>query len=428
MRGFQVVASLICLGLARGSLFPQGETEGQWNQRIQANIDLNRKTDVQVKVQIPDHLRGRSNIRLLANQSTPTFPLGTALSANRIANCWNAGDDDAYCSFARDNFNYAVAENGMKWWLWENEYNNYNTYDVDTMFKWLKQKGWGIRGHCLFWDVGESFNFPNWVFGLRGQELIDAVHHRIDNAVPYFKGRIQHWDVNNEMLHGNFFAESSYDPDIRVKMFQWIEEQDSNVILFVNDYNVLLYETEEYINHIHDLLNKGANIRGIGIQAHLGPEVIDLAKIEDALDRFWYEFHIQMWITEFDWNGDVNGDHNQHATELINFYNLAMSHEGVQGIMMWGYCDQVHWRPEAAIANGNDCTPNKAGLAYIDLYYNSYRTKTAMAPSSVLDAELVFDFKGFEGEYKLDLVDESGRIVHPLGEAHNIKKGSSLEL
>ena len=50
--------------------------------------------------------------------------------------------------------------------------------------------------------------------------------------------------MNNEMLHGNFFTESSYDPDIRVKIFQWAEEQDSTTLKFVNDYNVMLYEPD----------------------------------------------------------------------------------------------------------------------------------------------------------------------------------------
>lgn len=47
------------------------------------------------------------------------------------------------------------------------------------------------------------------------------------------------------MLHGNFFTEATGDPDIRVKMFQWAREVDSNVELFVNDYNVALYETQQ---------------------------------------------------------------------------------------------------------------------------------------------------------------------------------------
>ena len=50
------------------------------------------------------------------------------------------------------------------------------------------------------------------------------------------------------MLHGNFFEDTTGDPDIRVKMFQWAEQKNPNILRFVNDYNVLLYETDGYVS------------------------------------------------------------------------------------------------------------------------------------------------------------------------------------
>ena len=46
------------------------------------------------------------------------------------------------------------------------------------------------------------------------------------------------------MLHGTFFEDTTGDPDIRVKMFQWVEETDPSLLRFVNDYDVLLYDTD----------------------------------------------------------------------------------------------------------------------------------------------------------------------------------------
>ena len=79
-----------------------------------------------------------------------------------------------------------------------------------------------------------------------------------------------------------------------------------------------------YVNQIQDLLNRGAPISGIGLQSHLGPDVIDLGQVESAVRRLWDTFHLPIWVTEFDWNGDQNGDHGQHAVELDNFYRLMM--------------------------------------------------------------------------------------------------------
>ena len=32
---------------------------------------------------------------------------------------------------------------------------------------------------------------------------------------------------------------------------------------------------------------------------------------------------------------------------------------------MWGFWDKAHWKPDAAIVNGDDFVVNKAGEAYI---------------------------------------------------------------
>ena len=36
---------------------------------------------------------------------------------------------------------------------------------------------------------------------------------------------------------------------------------------------------------------------------------------------------------------------------------------------MWGFWDSAHWRPQAAIAEGDAVTPNQAGQAYIRLMH-----------------------------------------------------------
>lgn len=79
-----------------------------------------------------------------------------------------------------------------------------------------------------------------------------------------------------------------------------------------------------YINQIRDLLNRGAPVGGIGIQSHLGPETIDLGKVEDSMSRIYSEFGLPIWVTEFDWQNNDGDDHSQHAVELDNFYRLCL--------------------------------------------------------------------------------------------------------
>jgi hypothetical protein len=52
---------------------------------------------------------------------------------------------------------------------------------------------------------------------------------------------------------------------------------------------------------------------------------------------------------------------------------------------MWGFWDKSHWRPNAAIVNGDNLVPNAAGAAYIKLYHETFRFnfgKIILLPSS----------------------------------------------
>ena len=63
------------------------------------------------------------------------------------------------------------------------------------------------------------------------------------NNEKYYQGQVEHWDVNNEMLHGQFYVDGTNDPKIRAEIFKKVEAISPNTLRFVNDYNVLLYET-----------------------------------------------------------------------------------------------------------------------------------------------------------------------------------------
>ena len=53
-----------------------------------------------------------------------------------------------------------------------------------------------------------------------------------------------------------------------------------------------------------------------------------------------------------------------YICDLIYNFGIA-SHEGVEGVLMWGFWDKAHWKPDAALVNGDDFVINKAGEAYI---------------------------------------------------------------
>ena len=94
--------------------------------------------------------------------------------------------------------------------------------------------------------------------------------------------------------------------------------------------------------------------------------------------------------------------------------NLFCSQDGLDGILMWGFWEQAHWRPEAAIAYGPAVVPNKAGDAYRNIYYNTFRTNIEVENAAKSGKELEFSFKAFKGIYEFSHVDEEGHVVESI--------------
>jgi GH35 family endo-1,4-beta-xylanase len=57
------------------------------------------------------------------------------------------------------------------------------------MIQWARSKGWGVRGHCLFWDKEDDNHYPDWVKELTGQDMVEAINHRLDTAINHYRVR-----------------------------------------------------------------------------------------------------------------------------------------------------------------------------------------------------------------------------------------------
>ena len=78
---------------------------------------------------------------------------------------------------------------------------------------------------------------------------------------------------------------------------------------------------------------------------------------------------------------------------------------------MWGFSDLAHWKPHAAICNGESVTPNDAGNAYMNLYHNTFQTHVNVKPELNGD-QLVTKFRAFKGDFDVTIVDsDSGEIL-----------------
>jgi endo-1,4-beta-xylanase len=359
-----------------------------WKSEANARIEQIRKRDARLLIvdTAGNPVPGTS---VAIRQTKHRFAFGSAINGN-ISN-------PNYAAFFRTNFEWAVMENESKWYANEPSRSNVTYTVANSITNFCYTNGITLRGHTLFWAV-DRFVQP-WVTNLSSADLLVHLTNRINSAVNHFKGTFQHWDVNNELFHGNYFG-NRLGNWVNSWMFQHARSQDTNVQLFVNDYSVVSgNQTDAYKQQILDLIASNAPVGGIGAQGHFGATVNPLLT-EARLDSL-AELGLPIWITEYD---SVNTNEFIRADNLEMLYRIAFSKPAVDGVLMWGFWAGSHWLgSNAAIVNLN-WTLNAAGQRY-----QSLLTEWTTITNGATGAGGEFDFHGFHGSYDITLSPPGGQ-------------------
>jgi GH35 family endo-1,4-beta-xylanase len=358
-----------------------------WKMLANARIEQIRKRDARLLV---TDANGNPvpGVAINLSQTRHAFAFGSAINGN-ISN-------PQYAGFVKTNFEWAVMENEAKWYSNEPSQGFVTYTAADNIVNFCRANKITLRGHNIFWAVDSTVQ--QWVQNLSNADLLVAVTNRLNSVVNHFKGTFVHWDVNNEMLHGNFYGNRLGDW-VNPWMFQYTHMLDSNVVLFVNDYNVVAgNETDAYKQQIQSLLSSNAPVQAIGAQGHFG-STIDPTTTESRLDSL-AQLGLPVWITEYD---SLNADENVRANNLETLYRLAFSKQAVDGVIMWGFWAGSHWRGSNAAIVNLDWTLNEAGRRYQSLL-TEWTTKT----NGTTDAVGALDFRGFHGSYDITLTPPGG--------------------
>jgi GH35 family endo-1,4-beta-xylanase len=359
-----------------------------WKTQANARIEQIRKRDVRLLI-VDANGSPVPGVNVNVKQTRNRFAFGSAINFN-ISN-------PSYAAFFKTNFQWAVMENESKWYANEPSRSNVTYTAANSITNFCRTNGITLRGHTIFWAV--EANVQQWVKNLSDANLRIHLTNRLNSVVNHFKGTFGHWDVNNEMLHGDYFGQR-LGGWVNPWMFQHARLLDPNVKLFVNDYNVIASnETEAYKQQILGLISSNAPIDGIGAQGHFGATINPLLT-EARLDSL-AELGLPIWITEYD---SANADETIRADNLEMLYRIAFSKQAVDGVLMWGFWAGSHWRgSNAAIVNLN-WTLNQAGLRYQSLLAEWKTTTNGTAAGGG-----AFDFRGFHGNYDITLMPPGGQ-------------------
>ncbi len=302
------------------------------------------------------------------------------------------------------NFNSAVTENALKWGNMQPTKGKVEYGTVDAMLEWTETNDIPLRGHNIFWGV-HKFVQP-WVTKLSKKELEKTLELRARDVGSRYKGRFAHYDLNNEMIHKNYYADKLGE-GITLKMANWVLAEDPGAKLYLNDYDILTGRLlDKYVKHIEELLEMGVPLAGIGVQGHLHGDSFDPVELQNALDEL-AKFNLPIVITEFNFPGQRSKWHKEKgkhkvteadaqffAQSLEEYYRICFGHPAVEGILMWGFWANANWIPESSLYD-RKWNPTPSLEAYRNLVFKEWWTDLRVKA----DASGIVKVPVFYGDY-----------------------------
>ncbi|MHC4170788.1 MAG: endo-1,4-beta-xylanase [Planctomycetota bacterium] len=310
------------------------------------------------------------------------FWFGAALSSGAFGGWLSAEDQRRYEETFLANFNAAVTENAVKWASMERRQGQVDYRVVDAMLAWTEKHDIPLRGHCVFWGIPNRVQ--DWLKQMNDDELRQTLKNRATDIGSRYKGRFAEFDLNNEMLHANYYQDR-LGPGITKDMAEWFMKADPDAKLFLNDYDILTgNRLDDYIKHIRGFLDQGVPFAGIGVQGHLHGESFKPEALQNALNELG-KIELPICVTEFNMPGqrsrfmrrrDLNLTAEQErarAESIVEYYRICFAHPAVEGILMWGFWEGANWIRQSSLYR-RDWTPTPAADAYRDLVFKQWWT------------------------------------------------------
>ncbi len=298
------------------------------------------------------------------------FEVGCAI------NTWNLNDKNSpeYQTITK-HFNVFVLENESKQDAVQRTEGNFNFDAMDKFVEFGEETGATLRGHTLVWHS----QCPDWFFFDNGKEasaelVLERMKTHIRTVVDRYKGKIDTWDVVNEVigdgggLRDSYWVQRVGDYDGDGDKYDFIEqafitarECDPDARLIINDYSLESSEQKAISMYlaVKKMLNDGVPIDGIGFQMHIGINTdMDvmrrnfeiLGQLRDIKPDFIFEV-TELDMSVYNWGDnnateytkDIRNQQTQKYRELFEFL-IEQSEAGyLDSVVFWGMSDNHSW-------------------------------------------------------------------------------------
>jgi endo-1,4-beta-xylanase len=262
----------------------------------------------------------------------------------------------------------------MKWDFIHPEPDVYNFAAADAIVDFAEANGQVVRGHTLLWHS----QLPAWVHEIEDPaELRAVLKDHIQTVVGRYAGRIQQWDVANEIFAdewddggvrlrdgstgavANPFIEK-LGPGIIADAFRWAHEADPEAKLFLNDYAVEDWNTKStaYYDLAKQLLADGVPLHGFAFQAHLDLQYPFPSTLQANMQRF-DDLGLETAITELDVRFTLPesgvptaAQLEQQAATYQGVLEACLAVEDCNSFTIWGFNDKYSWVPSFSPGQG----------------------------------------------------------------------------
>ncbi|MEU4561923.1 endo-1,4-beta-xylanase [Actinoplanes sp. NPDC023936] len=262
-------------------------------------------------------------------------------------------NDREYRRILAREFDSVSPENQMKWEFIHPERHRYNFGPADAIVAFARRNGQVVRGHTLLWHSQNPAWLQEGTF--TKAQLRSILREHIFTVVGHYRGKIQQWDVANEIFteNGEYRQENIFirelGPGIVADAFRWAHQADPRAQLFLNDYGVEWpgVKVDAYETLARQLLQQRVPLHGFASQAHLSMRYGAPDQLAGVLQRF-DDLGLATAITELDVRMDLPVTDEKLATQAVYYRTVldaCLAVDGCNSVTLWGFTDKYSWVP-----------------------------------------------------------------------------------
>nr|WP_298720952.1 endo-1,4-beta-xylanase [uncultured Steroidobacter sp.] len=242
-------------------------------------------------------------------------------------------------------------ENEGKWGTVEATRDVYNWSGLDQAYNYAMANNIPFKQHTFVWGN----QAPSWIHSLSAAEQAAEIEEWIRDYCTRYPNTAM-IDVVNEATPGHApatYAQNAFGSNWIIRSFQLARQYCPNAILILNDYNVLSWDTDAFIQMATPAVNAGV-VDALGAQGH-GLEGQSLSSIQNKLNQV-AALGLPIYISEY----DVARTNDQEQLQIMQTqFPLFYNHPSVAGITLWGYVVGSTWVNGSGLIQSNG-TPRPA--------------------------------------------------------------------